>query len=617
MMLPIVMIFESSEISAAGKMPASLNPFRVLVIIGTQWEDPSGYLVEMPQSTGAYSGYGATPEVTGDCDFHHLVVLLKSWGIPFEIVRLDQQFLDRYMFLDTQNKPKFGTIIWDVNKSDKLLPQDYSIITDMVMEHGIGLIALSDRISQPEIQSILGIKYTGSWESNSSMTIKGKHFITENLISPFKIDSGIIGHIQRQQAVVSEGTAILVEQGGYPQVTLKEYPSGSHVVWIGNDHNYLYYFQSIRALLRRSITWTIGYNIYKSWDNKLVMIMDDPGSAAGAWLEHWHYPELTEEIIEKYMIAPLQKHNAVLNINFVPAFVNDQTKRLEPTWNESFTDQYGIKQDYISGKRGYDKGVKLGVFEVMSHGLTHMQPDLASDPVWYGSAVDKERSEVGWYREFGDTRRNKEIPAAEQLWRMKISRDWLTKQFGSEPLEFCPGGLGNSISYFNNTAKLAGEAGYGWNGWETGYLGRDMVVTGWKFFGTSESPKMVAVLPDGHDFGISREPDKFAQIFDIYPHGQFISMNEFIGYLHAGNSGTFNRDSNHLAIIIDYDPHYCRYFEQHDSDWTIEFSDWWEKDFGKPESVTIDGKTGNIANNKIEIPRGTGQHKIEIILDKQ
>ena len=144
------------------------------------------------------------------------------------------------------------------------------------------------------------------------------------------------------------------------------------------------------------------------------MIMDDPGGAQNAWLKHWHYAPLSEQDIEKYLISPLQKNKAVLNINFVPAFVNDEKKRLEPTWNQKFTDGFGLEHDNISSKRGYDKGIRLGVFEVMAHGLTHMQPDLVSDPGWYGSDLEKERSEVGWYREFGDTRRGGEITAAEQ-----------------------------------------------------------------------------------------------------------------------------------------------------------------------------------------------------------
>jgi hypothetical protein len=610
--LALILITYASVSLTAQNSPDRLKPFNVLVIIGDQWKDPASYLIEVPQPTGEYSGYDAAPEVDGDSDFHHLVILLKSWGIPFDIVRLDQQLLDRYMFLDMYNKPKYGTVIWDVNPTDNLLPQDYSIVTEMVKEYGIGLIAISDRIIQPEIQDILGLKYNGSWESTAPIITKGKHFITEGLSSPFVIDKGITGHLQRQQAEVLEGTVTIVEQGSYPQVTLKEYPSGAHVVWLGSDHNYLFYFQKMRTILRRSLTWTIGYNIYKTWDNDLIMIMDDPGGSTNNWLEHWQYPVLTEELITKYLIDPLVKHNAVLNINFVPAFVNDTRRRLEPTWNENFVDKFGAKQDYVSSKRGYDKGVGLGVFTVMSHGLTHMQPDLVSDPGWYGSSLDKERSEVGWYREFGDTRRKKEIPPAEQLWRMKISKEWLTEQFGVTPLQFCPGGLGTSVSYFNNTAKLAGEAGYGWCGWETGYLGKDMVITGWKFFGTSESPLLVPSLPDAHDFGITREPEKFAEIFDIYPNGRFMSMNEFIGYLHAKNSGNWNSSGKQLTLAIDYDPYYCQFFETNTSIWNLEFADWLEKGHGKPSSAKVNGKAVKLQSGKIEIPKGIGKHKIEI-----
>jgi len=454
----------------------SMRPFRVLVVIGDQWEDPASYMVSRPEPTGAYSGYFTYPEVVGPHDFHQLMVLLKSWGIPYDVVRLDQQFLDRYMFLDMQGKPMYGTIIWDVNQSEKVLHPDYSIVQEMVEEYGIGLIALSDRIRQEEIQSILGFKYFGSWESNAEMAAAGEHFLTEGLASTFKPDvasSDVFygSHFKRHRVEVLEGTEILAMQGDYPQATAKTYESGGRAVWIGNDHNTMFKYQDIRTLLRRSITWTIGYNLYKTWENDIIMIMDDPGGAQNAWLEHWQYPTLTEDIIEMYLIKPLQEHNAVLNVNFVPGFVNGEAKRLEPAWTQDFTDEFGTRQDYISGKRGYDKGVSLGVFEVLCHGLTHMQPDLVSDPGWYGASLDKEKAEVGWYREFGDTRRHKEIPAAEQLWRMKTGKQWLIEQFGVTPLQFCAGGNGTSISYFNNTFKLAAQAGFGWCGWEEGYCG--------------------------------------------------------------------------------------------------------------------------------------------------
>jgi hypothetical protein len=596
---------------AAEPVPAKIKPFRVLLIIGDQWEDPAGYLVEMPKSLESYSGYEAQPAVQGACDFHHLVVLLKSWAIPFDVIRLDQQILDRYMFLDIHDQPKYGTILWDVNVGKKQMPADFSIVSEMVNTFGMGLIAVSDRISQPEIQTLLGLKYTGSWESNENMVSSGSHFLTRGIDSPFVVDSGVVAHMQRQQVELLNGTVSVVNQGPFPQATARELPSGGRTVWIGNDFNTMFSFQGVRTLLRRAITWTIGYNLYKTWENDVIMIMDDPGGASNAWLRHWHYAGLSETVIKDYLITPLLQHNAVLNINFVPAFVNNEKKRLEPTWTQQFTDEFGTRHDYVSAKKGYDQGVKLGVFEVMCHGLTHMQPDLVSDPGWYGTPLDKERSEVGWYREFGDTRRLQEIPPAEQIWRMKTAMKWLKEQFGVTPLEFCPGGLGSSKSYFNNTAKLAGMAGFGWNGWETGYLGSDMVVTNWKFFGTPESPVMLQVLPDGHDFGISREPATFATIFTRYPGKRFMGMNEFIGYLHASNSGSWSKNEKKLILNVDYDPHYCLDFSRHASSWNLELSDWLLREMGPLSSIVVDG-TRVKDGNKIPIPAGTGRHNIEI-----
>jgi hypothetical protein len=597
----------------------AVKPFRVLVVIGDQWEDPASYMVEKASPTGEYSGYFTYPETDGPNDFFQLMVLLKSWGIPFDVIRLDQQFLDRYMLLDMYGKPMYGTIIWDVNPSEQLLHPDYSLIQDMVTADGIGLIALSDRIFQPEIQALLGLKYIGGWESNEEMKPAGTHFLTAGLHASFTADptnrDGSYGvHMKRQQVQVLEGTDILVTQGTYPQATARTYKSGGRAVWIGNDPNAIFRFQDIRTLLRRAITWTIGYNLYRTWENDIIMIMDDPGGAQNAWLEHWQYPTLTEDIIEQYLIGPLLEHDAVLNINFVPGFVNEKEKKLEPTWNQDFTDAFGNKQNYISGKRGYDKGVKLGVFEVLCHGLTHMQPDLGSDPLWYGAPLDREKAEVGWYREFGDTRRHKEIPAAEQLWRMKTARQWLINQFGVEPLQFCAGGNGASTSYYNNTFKLAAQAGFGWCGWTEGYCGRDMVIVGWDFFGTPDSPLIVEAPPNAHDFGISRNPEAFAEIFSQYPDRRFISINEFIGHLHADNSGTWMKEDKRILIHVNYDPHYCRHFEKKVSSWNMEIADWMTDEAGAVSVVKVDGQPEpfSLSGSVLTVPGGTGTHTIEI-----
>ena len=87
----------------------------------------------------------------------------------------------------------------------------------MVNRYGIGLIALSDRISQPEIQALLGLKYTGSWESNEKMIINGNHFLTRGIDSPFAVDSGADAHMQRQQVELLSGTVSLLIREPLPR----------------------------------------------------------------------------------------------------------------------------------------------------------------------------------------------------------------------------------------------------------------------------------------------------------------------------------------------------------------------------------------------------------------
>ena len=83
-----------------------------------------------------------------------LVVMLKSWGIPFDIVRLDQQSLDINMFLDPDDKPLHGCIIWAADPQAELLRQDYGVLTEAVEQHGVNVIALSHMIDQPEIEKM-------------------------------------------------------------------------------------------------------------------------------------------------------------------------------------------------------------------------------------------------------------------------------------------------------------------------------------------------------------------------------------------------------------------------------------------------------------------------------
>jgi hypothetical protein len=56
-------------------IPASAEtlPYRFLLVIGNQWNDPASKLIE----PGG--------------EFAVVVSLLKTWGVPFDILRLDQE----------------------------------------------------------------------------------------------------------------------------------------------------------------------------------------------------------------------------------------------------------------------------------------------------------------------------------------------------------------------------------------------------------------------------------------------------------------------------------------------------------------------------------------------
>ena len=300
----------------------------------------------------------------------------------------------------------------------------------------------------------------------------------------------------------------------------------------------------------------------------------------------------------------------------MPGFVDDRQHRIVPSWQQRFTDEFGTKQDYISTKKGLDEGIAEGVFEIESHGWTHMQPDLTSAPgPWWGAPIDQQRAEMGWYREFYDIPRDHEIPAAEQKFRMQQSAKWLTAEFGFFPLEFSTGGNGISRSPDNNTFRLAAEAGYGYYG---GYLGKDLAVEGRAdsnadFGGTDDVPLLLPAPPDGHDRGVSLDPPGFAKVFDLHPNHIFMGLDEYIGYQHAGIE-TPAESAKGVKLVINYDPHYCRALIAKGSTWDLHLSDWLRAKLNS-QPITVDGKkTGVVAQEftPISFVAGPQAHTLEI-----
>jgi hypothetical protein len=376
-------------------------------------------------------------------------------------------------------------------------------------------------------------------------------------------------------------------------------------------------YQPLRTALRRAVTEAIGYSLTKSWSKTIVLTMDDMGNAQNAWLEHWHYPALTAEQIRHSLIEPLQAHHAVLSLNIVPGFVDDTERRIVPTWQQQFTDSFGTKQDYVSTKQGLDEGIARGVLEIESHGWTHMQPDLTSPPgPWWGSPLMDERAEVGWYREFYDVRRGREITAAEQKFHMQQSADWIQAEFGEFPLEFSTGGNGVSRSPDNNTWRLAAEAGYGYYG---GYLGKDLAVEGRAdsnadFGGSDDVPLLLPAPPDGHDRGIAHDPEGFARVFDRYPGYVFTGLDEYIGYQHADIRTPTSSPLKEPMLTVVYDPHYGRALISKPSSWNFQVADWLRPGL-ESSQIWVDGKNlGSVKDETtvIDFQAGGQTHTLEL-----
>jgi hypothetical protein len=574
---------------------AQTKPYRVLLVISKQWKDPRSFLV------------------SGGGEFQTMVTLFKSWGVPFDILRLDQVLMDPNQFTDFEGRPRYGAIIWDA--PDPISPSDEELLADAVEKLHTSLIVLGDRLQPAVIQRLLGIHYKGSWMHSAHPMVTGQSFLLRGLPDDLRTDGPRVVAMQRPQVDLLEAQA-LASAGGLPQITERDLGDDTRAIWIGGDVEYLLLYQPMRTVLRRSITEAIGYALEKTWTNDIVLTMDDLGNAQNSWLEHWHYPALTEEQIRRYLIEPLKAHHAVLSINTVPGFVDDKQHRIVPSWQQQFTDDFGTKQDYISTKKGLDEGVAEGVFEIESHGWTHMQPDLTSAPgPWWGAPIDQQRAEMGWYREFYDIPRDREIPAAEQKFRMQQSAKWLTAEFGFFPLEFSTGGNGISRSPDNNTFRLAAEAGYGYYG---GYLGKDLAVEGRAdstadLGGTDDVPLLLPAPPDGHDRGVSLDPPGFAKVFDLHPNHNFMGLDEYIGYQHAGIE-TPAETAQGVKLLVNYDPHYCRALIAKGSTWDLHLSDWLRAKLNS-QAIIVDGKKDGVVKQEltaISFVAGPQAHTLEI-----
>ena len=596
-----------------------LKPYRVLLVV-EKWSDPAGQLIEAEKD-----------------NFQPVAALLKAWSVPFEIARLDRQRLDARRLLDRSGAPRYGALLWmaDLASYDS---HDLKAIEEAARA-GTSLIVVGSRIADATLEKLLGLKFKEEYSARDPLEIKHEHFITRDLLAQGR--RGIPdGDYSPRPWVEAIGATVLASQERHPAVTVRPAGPEASAIWLQPPAAAsLRDAAHWRSLFQRSLVWSLGYLVQPDIDysRRFILEIDDWGSADKGFLSYWRYPTVGEETMRRHVIEPLSRRNAVVAANTIEGFVDRTSRRILSPWKQAFTDLYGVRQDYTSTYRGLKSALEAGVLEIQSHGYTHMQPDLDSPPgPWWDADLAGEGSVIGWYEEFEDKRRGKEIPAAVQLERLRRSMVEIQRDFGVRPLSLRPGGGQWSKSYENHTARLAAQSGFGVFHASTSYfyfLSRDLVLdmrgigpTAGHAHEATMRPELWPGHPDGplflvvHDRDISLQNDFIERILSALPPGmRTLGMNEYVAVLHAGVG---SEPSPGWRLTFDFPEPYCRHFGAHASSWRLQLADpLVERLKSVPGvSVSVDGKeaaapgAGETGDGewKISIPPGAGRHVWEL-----
>lgn len=595
--------------------PSGLKPYRVLVVVAG-WGDPAS-------------------QVIGEKDaFQPVAALLKAWSVPFDILRLDQQTLGASYLFDRSGAVRYGAMLW-LADMPSYAGKNLAVLSEAVQQ-GTSIIVAASRFTDPALERILGLHYKADYRAPDPVLRGPVHFITRELMEDTKPGREQSLHIW----VECRGAQALISQGRHPVLTVYQPSPDTAAVWIGvPDMRSLLDSPYWRNIFQRSLLWGLRYLVLPDVDysRRVLVMIDDWGAADKSFLSYWRYQTVTEELMRDKVIPVLAHHHAVVSANVVTGFVDRKTHRVISPWNQKFTDDYGVEQDYASTERGLKAAVEAGVLEIQSHGWTHMQPDLDSPPgPWWTADLDGEASVGGWYEEFEDTRRGVEAPALAQLFHLKRSLDYLRQDFGARPLSVIIGGGGWSKSYQNHSARVAAQAGFGLFDINESYfyLDRDLALD---MTGISPAsghqydrelhPEKWPQHPDGpfvllfHDRDISLQHDFVERTFNALPKDTMtLSMNHYVGILHAQVTSA----SEGIEFGFQYEEPYGAYFANHPSSWRLLLADPLVDKIKQSATANmiVDGRMAGPLNTSqlaerpvlIHLPAGTGTHSWKLEL---
>jgi len=587
LLVPLLAVVASCALTA----DCAPVPYRFLLVIGNQWKDPASRLIE------------------AGGEFPVVVTLLKTWGLPFDILRRDQQRFDRYYLMDREERPRYGTIIWDAD-AQAGEPKDLALLSALVNDHGVGLVILGNTVAGPPVAALAGLEYAGEYRLSDGLAFSDGHFITRGLGGREKESAGAT--VSGSRVSTKEAT-VVVSRGKMPLLTVREVAGGGRVVWLDAHRASVGLGTPIlRDLFKRSLVWTQGYALYAEYAQSILLFMDDFGTSDRSYLPYWHYRTLNEDDIRKGIIEPLQRHGAVLMMDVVTGYVDRKARRVVSPWKQQVIDELDGKtfHDYVSAKRGLDAGQREGVLEIQCHGYTHMLPDLESPPGPFWTVPMDGNVPHGFDEEFGDNLRKKDVPALTQRFLMERGLAYLREDFGVVPLFVINGGGGKSLSYPHHSARLAAEMGFGLGHFNAvWYLGNDLAVAleqvvrsgSWAHH-RSLTANDIAWTIDAPQFLVFHDRDVSIDISavdrlltNLGPGLRYMTANEYCGYLHAHAE----RDAKIPdALVLHYDEHYCRYFADHPSTWVLHLSDDTRRAL----------RTAAPEKRVVKIPHGTGRH---------
>jgi hypothetical protein len=578
-------------------MPAAAEPlpYRFLLVIGSQWNDPASRLIE------------------AGGEFPAVVTLLKTWGVPFDILRLDQERFDRYYLLDREGRPRYGTIIWDAEQG-ATDPKDMALLSNLVDSHGLGLVVLGDTVAAPDVAAAAGLEYVSEYRLPDGLTFAADHFITRGLQGrdkEFPVEDG--SYAPGSKVNVKDAT-VLARRGHLAFLTAR-----GRVVWLGADRGSVQIrYQVVRDIFKRALVYAQGYMLYAEYPKSMMLFMDDIGTSDRTYLPYWHYRTLDEDVIRKGLIDPLKRHHAVLMEDIITGYVDRKTRSIVTPWKQQVVDEIDGKtlHDYVSAKRGLDAGLREGVLEIQCHGYTHMLPDLESPPGPFWDAPMDGTGTLGFDEEFGDRLRDKDVPAITQRFLMERGLEYLRQDFGVVPLFVINGGSGKSLSYPHHSARLAAEMGFGLGHFNAvWYLGKDMaldmeqlVLDGSWAHDRAIDPATIPWTIDApqslifHDRDVSIDITAAERLLTgLGPGIRYMTANEYSGYLHARIERE-NAPGKPFSLVVSYDDHYCQYFASHESTWTLHLSDEMRREL----------KTAGAEKQTVTIPKGLGTHVVQV-----